>query len=65
MQSPSNLRLRDLEVVVVEVLLEVEVREDLRVLHAEERDELGVGLDRVLVLEVLLTNIRRDRLRHV
>ena len=49
----------------VEVLLEVEVREDLIILDAEEGLELRIRLDRVLVLEVVRLDIRRDRLRHI
>ena len=56
---------RRLEVVLVEVLLEVEVREDLLRSDAKERLELRIGLDRVLVLELVGLDVRRDRLRHV
>jgi len=64
-----HLRRRDrlvyLEVVAVEVALEVEVRERVLRSDTEERLELRVRLDRVLVLEVLLLDVRRDGLRHV
>ena len=56
---------RRLEVVAVEVLLEVEIREDLIILDTEEGLELRVRLDRVLVLEVVRLDVRRDRLRHI
>ncbi len=58
-------RNRRLEVVAVEVALEVEVREYLVVLNTEKRLELGVRLNRVLVLEVVRLDVRRDGLRHV
>ena len=58
-------RNRRLEVVAVEVLLEVEVREDLVILDTEEGLELRIRLDRVLVLEVVRLDVRRDRLRHI
>jgi len=51
--------------VAVEVLLEVEVREDLIILDTEEGLELRIRLDRVLVLEVVRLDVRRDRLRHI
>ena len=71
MATPVKVHLRRgnrlvyLEVVAVEVALEVEVRERVLRSDTEERLELRVRLDRVLVLEVLLLDVRRDRLRHV
>ena len=50
---------------VVEVALEVEVREHLLLLDAKERTELRIRLDRVLVLELVELDIRRDSLRHI
>ena len=66
----ANLRLRGLnlgylDVVLVEVALEVEVRQALRVRNAEQLLERGIRLDVVLVLEALLLDVRRDRLRDV
>ncbi len=58
-------RLLYLEVVAVEVALEVEVRERVLRSDTEESLELRVRLDRVLVLEVLLLDVRRDGLRYV
>jgi len=63
----ANLRLRGLSlhhlnVVLVEVALEVEVREALRVSNAEELLERGIRLDVVLVLEALLLDVGRDGL---
>ena len=49
----------------VEVALEVEVREHLAILHAEEASELGIRRDVVLVLEVVLLHVGRDGLRDV
>lgn len=54
-----------LEVVDVEVLLEVEVRELVRRREVEELEESRITLDVVLVLEVLLLDVRRDELRDV
>lgn len=47
---------------LVEVALEVEVREALRVRNAEELLERGIRLDVVLVLEALLLDVGRHRL---
>lgn len=52
-----------LDVVAVEVLLEVEVREGLTLANREELLERGIGLDVVLVLEALLLHVAVDRLR--
>ena len=49
----------------VEVALEVEIRKDVRIRNTEERLELRIRLNRVLVLEVLLLHVRRDSLRDV
>ena len=54
---------RRLDVVVVEVLLEVEVRERRAILNREELLERRIRLDVVLVLEVLLLHVVVDRLR--
>jgi len=54
-----------LEVVDVEVLLEVEVRELDVIREVEELEERRIRLDVVLVLEVLLLDVRRDELRDV
>ena len=75
---PNNLRRRRrrrrrltsdrrvaLEVVDIEVLLEVEVRELVRRREVEELEESRITLDVVLVLEVLLLDVRRDELRDV
>jgi len=56
---------RLLEVVGVEVLLEVEVRQLLLSLHGQERAELGIRVDVVLVLQVVLLHVRRHELRDV
>ena len=63
----ANLRLGGisldyLDVVLVEVALEVEVREALRVSNAKELLERGIRLDVVLVLEALLLDVGGDRL---
>ena len=50
---------------VVEVALEIEIRQHLLLLHAEKRTELRIGLDRVLVLELVLLDVRRDGLGHI
>ena len=50
---------------MVEVALEVEVREHLLLLHAKERTKLRIGLDGVLVLELVELHVRRDRLGHI
>ena len=52
-----------LDIVAVEVLLEVEVRQGLTLADGEELLERGIGLDVVLVLEALLLNIVVHRLR--
>lgn len=57
--------LLDLDVVLVQVLLEVEVRERLALRDAEELLEGGIRLDVVLVLQALLLDVRRDGLRDV
>ena len=49
----------------VEVALEVEVRQHLTILDAEERLELGIRRDVVLVLQVVLLDVGRDGLRDV
>ena len=49
----------------VEVLLEVEVRQLLLSLHGQERAELGIRVDVVLVLQVVLLHVRRHELRDV
>lgn len=56
---------RRLEVVRVEVLLEVEVRQLVALLEAEQREELGVGVDVTLVHQVVLLDVARDELRDV
>ena len=66
----ANLRLGGisldyLDVVLVEVALEVEVREALRVSNAKELLERGIRLDVVLVLEALLLDVGGDRLGHI
>ena len=63
----ANLRLGGisldyLDVVLVEVALEVEVGEALRVSNAKELLERGIRLDVVLVLEALLLDVGGDRL---
>ena len=58
-------RRRRLEVVRVEVLLEVEVRQLVALLEAEQREQLGVGVDITLVHEVVLLDVARDELRDV
>ena len=50
---------------LVEVLLEVEVRQGLTLRHAEQLLERHIRLDVVLVLQALLLDVRRDRLRDV
>ena len=50
---------------MVEIALEVEIRQHLLLLHAKERTKLRVRLDRVLVLELVELDIRRDRLGHI
>jgi len=54
-----------LEVVAVQVALEVEVGQHIRIGHAEQGLQLGIGLDRVLILQVLLLHVGGDRLGHV
>ena len=49
----------------VQVALEVEVGQHIRIGHAEQSLQLGIGLDRMLVLQVLLLHVGRDRLGHV
>ena len=66
----SLFHLRDnhllrLDVVTVEVTLEVEVRELLRLRHLEELAERDIRRDVVLVLQVLLLDVVVDLLRHV
>ena len=56
---------RRLDVVVVEVLLEVEVRERRAILNREELLERRIRLDVVLVLEVLLLHVVVDLAGHV
>jgi len=51
--------------VLVEVALEVEVRQALRVRNAEQLLERGIRLDVVLVLEALLLDVGRHRLGDV
>ena len=50
---------------LVGVALEVEVGQALRVRNAQQLLERGIRLDVVLVLEALLLDVRRDRLRDV
>ena len=57
--------LLNLEVVLVQVLLEVEVRERLTLRHAEKLLEGSIRLDVVLVLEALLLDVGRHGLRDV
>ena len=59
----NNLRL--LDVVGVEVALEVEVREVVRIREAEQLLERGIRLDVVLVLQVLLLHVVVDLTRDV
>ena len=59
----NNLRL--LDVVGVEVALEVEVREVVRIREAEQLLERGIRLDVVLVLQVLLLHVVVDLAGHV
>ena len=61
--SRDNLGL--LDVVGIEVALEVEVREVVRIGEAEELLERRIRLDVVLVLEVLLLHVVVDLTRHV
>ena len=61
----GNLRLDGLDVVLVEVALQVEVRERLRLRDGQQLTERGIRLDVVLVLQALLLDVRRDRLRDV
>ena len=49
----------------VEVLLEVEVGELIALLEAEQREELGIGVDVTLVHQVVLLDVARDELRDV
>ena len=66
MYQPILNHLRDrrrLHVVAVEVALEVEIREDIAIRDREELLERRVGLDVVLVLQVLLLHVAVDRLR--
>ena len=60
-----SYRRLSLDVVDIEVLLEVEVRELVLGLEVEELEESRITLDVVLVLEVLLLHVRRDELRDV
>ena len=66
---PDTLRRRNsrrrLEVVRVEVLLEVEVRQLVALLEAEQREQLGIGVDVTLVHQVVLLDVARDELRDV
>ena len=59
----NNLGL--LDVVGVEVALEVEVREVVRIREAEQLLERGIRLDVVLVLQVLLLHVVVDLTRDV
>jgi len=61
----SHRGLLNLEVVLVQVLLEVEVRERLPLRHAEKLLERRIRLDVVLVLEALLLDVGRHGLRDV
>lgn len=58
-------RRRVLDVVDIEVLLEVEIRELVALLEAEESHELGITVDVVLVHEIVLLDVGRDELRHI
>ena len=49
----------------VQVALEVEVGQNLTILHAQKGRQLGIRLDRVLLLQVLLLHVGRDGLRDV
>lgn len=61
--SPSALRNRRLDVVAAKELLEVENRERVTLVKREELAECGVGLNRLLVHEVVGARIRHDALR--
>jgi len=65
MSHGSNYGLLGLDVVLVEVLLEVEVRQGLTLRRSEELLEQGIRLDVVLVLEALLLDVGRHRLGDV
>lgn len=54
-----------LQVVGVQVLLQVEVRELLVGLHVQQRAQLGIRVDVVLVLQVLLLHVGRHELGDV
>ena len=49
----------------VQVALQVEVGQHVRVGHAQQSLQLGIGLDGVLLLQVLLLHVGRDGLGHV
>ena len=49
----------------IEVLLEVEIRQLVALLEAEESHELGITVDVVLVHEIVLLDVGRDELRHI
>jgi hypothetical protein len=65
----SDLRSRHglvlLQVVDIQILLEVEVGQLVTLLQAQQALQLGVRADVMLVLQVLLTHVVRDELRHV
>jgi len=49
----------------VQVLLEVEVCELVLLVEVQELEELRIGVDVVLVLQVVLLHVARDELRHI
>ena len=61
----SDNRLVGLDVMYVQVLLEVEVRELVLLLEVQERQQLGIAVDVMLVLQVVLLHVARDVLRDV
>jgi len=65
LRSHRGSRLLSLDVVHVQVLLQVEVRELVLLLEVQQLQQRGVTVDVVLVLQVLLLHVRRDELRHV
>ena len=58
-----TLRNRRLDVVAAEELLEVQDRERVTLVERQELAERGIGLDRLLVHEVVGARIRHDALR--
>ena len=65
MGDGGNYGLLGLDVVLVEVLLEVEVRQGLTLRRGQELLERRIRLDVVLVLEALLLDVGRHRLGDV